>query len=207
MSRTEQEKQRTLEQAVESYQERSIGPDFKGASPSLLQGPAECMEKLNKYMRSPRGFLVYIGCPGIGKTYFCSTLVEWAFKNFSTFRYHREIDVLRRLRESMSERHNDYARELEYLMDDDLIMFDDVGSGINPDRANVTSLEWRVEVFFSFLDYRHRSGKPTVITSNFNRQEIYKIYCKRSYSRLFDTRNTIIELFDETEDKRSWENR
>jgi len=146
--------------------------------------------------------LVYVGSPGIGKTYFCAALTEWILVTFGNrWRYHREEDLLRHLRSVINESNGDYSREIELKCDDEFVILDDVGSGIDYSRSEHKNFEWRAEVFFTFLDYRYRTEKPTLITSNLNRQQFSKIYSPRVESRLFARENTIIELHDE-EDKR-----
>jgi len=136
-------------------------------------------------MDSPKNFLIYYGRPGIGKTYLCASLVEWAFTKFNTIRYFNERDLLKRLRNGISEGSGDYLANLKLLMDDDLIIIDDVGSsGWN---------EWREEVLFEAIDLRYNSMKPTIITSNFNELEFRKIFHERFCSRLFAHENTLID--------------
>lgn len=154
------------------------------------------------YMEKPKHMMVYHGSPGIGKTYLCAALTQWSMLNFHTRRYHREEDLLRKLRAGISEGRGDYLIALEYLMDDELVMLDDVGSGINPDKLTYRDLEFRREVFFSFLDYRYNSGLPTIITSNFTKDDFLKVYSERIVSRLFARENTIISVFDTDLDKR-----
>ncbi len=147
--------------------------------------------------------LVFHGSPGIGKTYFCSALIEWAIKYFDTIRFHNEKNLLSALRNHISSGYGDYGSNLELLVDDDLVILDDVGSGINPHHISYKDLEWRREIFFHFLDYRYHSMKPTIITSNFTREEFQSVYSERIVSRLFAKENTIISLFDNELDKRS----
>jgi DNA replication protein DnaC len=154
-------------------------------------------------MKEPKNMLVFHGTPGIGKTYFCAALTDWMISKFDTYRYHTEEEVLRRLREGIAEGKGDYLIGLEYLIDDDFVMLDDVGSGINPDKVTYRDLEFRREVFFSFLDYRYNCQKPTIITSNFTKAQFGEVYSERILSRLFAAENTIISLFDPTKDKRA----
>lgn len=169
---------------------------------SKLDLDPETIDKMQNYMNKMKNMLVYHGSPGIGKTFFCSALIDWAFQNFSTRRYHTEESILRKLRASISEGHGDYLIALEYLCDDDIVMLDDVGSGINVGKFTNRDLEFRREVFFSFLDYRYRIQKPTIITSNFSKKDIDEVYSERIYSRLFASENTIISIFDPSQDKR-----
>jgi DNA replication protein DnaC len=153
-------------------------------------------------MKNPKNFLVFTGASGVGKTYFCSALTEWSFLTFNHRRYHREQDLLSKLRSGISEGQGDYLIGLKYLIDDDFVILDDIASGITPDRVTYRDLEFRREVFFAFLDYRYNSEKPTVITSNLTRQQFLDIYSERIESRLYATENTIIEMFGNDLDKR-----
>ncbi|CAB4133833.1 DnaC DNA replication protein [uncultured Caudovirales phage] len=153
-------------------------------------------ETICSWMKKPEKILLYHGSSGCGKTFFCAALTSWCFDNFKSFRYHRDEDVLRRLRLGISEGSGDYLLHLQYLIDDDFIILDDVGSGINPEKFTNRDLEFRREVFFSFLDYRYNRQLPTVITSNFTKNDFKEIYSERIISRLFAKENTIISAFD-----------
>lgn len=155
-------------------------------------------------MKEPKNILLFHGSPGIGKTFFCSSLTDWIMKTFRHKRYHKEKDLLSKLRTGISEGNGDYASNLQYLVDDDIVILDDIGSGINPDKISYRDLEFRREVFFEFLDFRYNSMKPTIITSNFSRDEFKEVYSDRICSRLFSAENTIISIFgDDAIDKRS----
>lgn len=147
--------------------------------------------------------MIYHGSAGIGKTYLCAALSEWALTSFRTRRYWKEEDLLRRLRAGISEGKGDYLINLEAFIDDELIILDDVGSGINPEKVTYRDLEFRREVFFSFLDYRYNRELPTIITSNFTKEDFKNVYSERIVSRLFAKENTIISVFDPTQDKRA----
>lgn len=154
-------------------------------------------------MKNPKNMCVYIGSPGCGKTFICAALTEWSFVKFGTRRYHKEESILRTLRNGISESNGDYLIALQYLIDDDFVILDDVASGINADRASHRDLEFRREIFLSFLDYRYNTQKPTLITSNFTRQNFKDVFSERIASRLFAKENTIIEAFGDDLDKRS----
>lgn len=153
-------------------------------------------------MDDPKDIFLYHGSPGIGKTHLCAALTEWAFRIFVSRRYHREEDLLRRLRAGISAGQGDYLIQLEWLIDDQFVILDDVGSGINPAKITHRDLEFRREVFFSFLDYRYRMRLPTVVTSNFSKENFLEVYSERIASRLFSKQNTIISNFNTADDKR-----
>lgn len=139
-------------------------------------------------MKKKKDFLVYCGNPGVGKTYFCASLIEHILENFRTFRYWKEQDLYRRLRESMDSMKGDYLGALKYLIDDDLVIIDDIGS------QGLT--EWRKEILFDAIDSRYNSMKPTIITSNMTKKDFQECFHERICSRLFAKDNIIIELDD-----------
>jgi DNA replication protein DnaC len=139
-------------------------------------------------VKEPKNFLVFCGSPGLGKTYFCASLTEWAFKTFSSFRYYNEAQLLQRIRDGMESFKGDYLRHLAHLIDDPLIMIDDIGSqGVN---------EWRAEVMFDAIDNRYNTMLPTILTSNFTKKQIEQTYHPRLASRIFAKENIIIEIHD-----------
>lgn len=147
-------------------------------------------------MKNPQNILIYHGTPGIGKTYLCAALTEWCFSKFNSFKYLKEEDLLKKLRLGISEGKGDYLDSMRYMIDHDFVILDDVGSGINPEKSSYRDLEFRREVFFSFLDYRYNCMKPTIITSNFTKQEFEIVYSERITSRLFAAENLDIEIID-----------
>lgn len=136
-------------------------------------------------MEKKEDMLIFCGNPGVGKTFLCACLVEWALLNFSSFRYYNETQLLTRVRDSI-EGHGDCMKELTQLLDDPLIMIDDIGSN----KLN----EWREEILFSAIDMRYNSRMPTIITSNFNREQFEKNYNRRLSSRIFAKENIVIEI-------------
>lgn len=81
----------------------------------------------------------------------------------------------------------DYLDVLKYMIDDEFLIIDDIGS-------STKHTEWREEVLFYILDSRYNSMKPTIFTSNFSQDEFKEKYHSRIHSRLFATENTLIEI-------------
>ncbi len=83
----------------------------------------------------------------------------------------------------------DYLKELSHLLDDELVIVDDMGSsGLN---------DWRREVWLEIIDTRYEKTAPTVITTNFTREDIRKELGERCASRLLSKENCIIDLHGE----------
>lgn len=173
------------EAEIRRRQRDFLSERYIGASLSQIRAPEWAQSKLIAWLDNPKGFLVYHGGPGIGKTYLCAALIEWAYKKFRFSRYYNERQLLTRLREKIQAKSGDYIAELKGLLDDDLIILDDIGSsGVN---------EWRQEVLFEAIDLRYNSKLPTVITSNFTQSEFEILFHARFCSRLFAVENTIID--------------
>jgi DNA replication protein DnaC len=149
----------------------------------------------------PQHLLIYIGSSGIGKSYFCSALEEWIFKTFDFDVYFKESELLQRLRDGIAEGKQDYRKNLMSLIDHQMVVLDDVGSWYNPTIPSSKEREWKIEIFYEFLEERTSSCLPTVITSNLSEEDFYKVYASRVHSRLFSVNNTIIKDF-ESVDKR-----
>ena len=54
----------------------------------------------------------------------------------------------------------------------------------------------RIAVFLEIVNNRYESQKPTVFSTNYNKQEIYEKLGARTHSRLFAKENTVIDMFD-----------
>lgn len=201
-------KEERFDQELREYQRTVLGEDYVGACLSKFQLPelyaTDAIQRINAYVKNPVGFLVFLGTPGTGKTYLCSCLIEWAKRLFGSFRYHHEKELLSKLRKGISMGEGDYMDNLEYFIDDEVVFLDDVGADIDCKKTadDAKYLKFLNEVFLGFLNYRIKLGKPTVITSNLSQADFKRFYSPRHESRLFAAKNTIIEIFDESADKR-----
>lgn len=177
-----------IENAVKQRQHDCMGKRYVGATLSSIRGETWVQQKIINFLEKPQNFLVYCGSPGIGKTHLCASLVEWMMKSYGfNWRYYTEDKLLKELRTSMDTVRGDYLDVLKYMIDDDFLIVDDIGS-------STKHTEWREEILFAILDSRYNSMKPTVFTSNFCQKEFKEKYHHRIHSRLFSTENTIIEI-------------
>lgn len=149
-------------------------------------------------MKNPKNFLIWIGNVGASKTHFCACLGEWILRKFDTNRVHKERNLLSRLRSAIAEGFGDYISGLEYLVDDDIVILDDVGEFLKTDYNVDKDWTFNRNVFSAFVDYRYSSMKPTIITSNMSQELIKDFYGDRVWDRLFNPENIVIETFDET---------
>lgn len=83
----------------------------------------------------------------------------------------------------------DYRQEIEYQIDHEFFILDDVGS------AGEGKSDWRKEVIFEVVNLRYESQRPTVFSTNYTEQEIKERLGERTHSRLFAKENTVIDMF------------
>lgn len=141
-----------------------------------------------EWIKNWQNMLIFLGAPGVGKTHFCAALFPLLHGKTHDYMYWNERDYLSKIRKGMESTGGDYLGTVKYLMDHDFVIIDDIGSsGFN---------EWRTEVIFDTIDQRYESKKPTVFTSNLNRQQLTEGLGHRGVSRLFAKENLIIEFHD-----------
>lgn len=102
----------------------------------------------------------------------------------NSFRVWKESQIFSRLK-SLMDGSGDCSKELGYMLDDELMILDDLGSGAGTD--------WQKEIIFEVVDRRYESALPTVFTSNLTREELGDHFGMRVKSRLFAKENLIIE--------------
>lgn len=138
-------------------------------------------------MKDPKDFLIYLGCPGCGKTHFCWSVMNDLRKNKRISQEGRdpwiESKFIAKINECMQ---NNWSTELEIerLCEADLFILDDLGSG--------KLSAWDQNVLFTLLDNRYTSRKPTIITSNLKMSEIQEKLGYRIHSRLFDKSHIVL---------------
>lgn len=163
------------------------GSRYDSANLRDLEITPEYAIAINDWIKSGKNMLVYLGCPGSGKTYLCAALIKYCWPKFESCRYWTERSLIQRLHDAIGD-NKDYILALQNYIDDEFLIFDDLGS--------TGFTDWRKEVIFELIDQRYVSRKPTVITSNLTKDEIKKQLHPRIASRLFAKENTFIEIRD-----------
>lgn len=134
--------------------------------------------------------LVLSGHPGCGKTHLCSALVAWMFSKVRDIYAFKESDFLNRIRSSF-DMSGDYQSEIRYQCDHEFLIYDDLGS-----TGQGGASGWRQEVIFEVINLRYESQNPTVITTNYTRNDVKEKIGPRAYSRLYAQENCIIDMWD-----------
>jgi DNA replication protein DnaC len=163
---------------------------YKNAHLSKIDLNEETAKILSGFLEKPKGFLLYLGSPGCGKTYFCAALMNYLAEKKKRYFYNTERDFFANLKQSMNETATSPEYEIELMQDLDWLILDDIGS----QRAdNLT--DWQRGCLFDLIDGRSQSDTlVTVITSNHFMDDFKENFEPRFYDRLAEIRNTIIEL-------------
>lgn len=99
-------------------------------------------------------------------------------------RFWDENELVKRVKKSF-DTNGSAELEIEHLCDDDLIIFDDMGS------TSIT--DWKKDLLFKLIDFRYILKSPTIITSNFRESEIKEKFGYRIHSRMFDKENVFLD--------------
>ncbi len=116
--------------------------------------------------KHPLQSLFFLGTYGSGKTWFAHALIREVFKNIQGFWWPRiytapELDS-KLLKASKSESGD--SEIIRMIADEDLLMIDDFGRESKSERLK--------RQYFEIFNKRYINQKPTIITSNFNYEEL-----------------------------------
>ena len=164
------------------------------ASLAKIDQPNEIVELIISWLRKKEGILTLSGNHGCGKTYIAQAIYnDWIVSKVNC-RFMYVSDFLQDIKSQMDTAGGDCAYRVRVLAETEFFILDDFGA------SNLT--DWQKEIFEQFINERYELMLPTIITTNFTDQELYK-FSPRIYSRLKDRRNVYISIFGE--DKRQRE--
>ncbi len=195
-----------LPYSFEDVQRERFGARYVGASLAHCEYDAPNQKKIQKWLKTPKGFLVMHGAPGTSKTYFLASLVPWLYSlvngrsikseeleegpakvRHPDFRYYTESDFLSHLRRQIgSHGPAEYADVIKNMAATAVFLLDDLGTG--------QGTAWQEEVIFTLIDQRYNSLLPTIVTTNLSPDQIADRYHSRIYDRLFAHDGVVVAL-------------
>lgn len=168
---------------IKEYKNSSISDSFLNY---------EQAAQVSKWTKTPKDFLIFMGCKGAGKTHALAAILNYMFDKHERKGFIPDISAY-----SFYYIFSELKKEFNYKETPTLMpkLFDKRYLGLDDFGAHADS-EWKQEVVFSIIDSRWTSRLPTIITTNLTMQEISERLGDRIYSRLADTRNIILEKWD-----------
>lgn len=168
------------------------GSDYDKADMSKVKFSSEIMEKIHAWLLKKRDMLIFCGTVGIGKTFLAHAICKFWSETVGFPRNQYllvlERDIYTHLQPNTTPGFS-AKYELEKFKNIPFVAIDDFGTA--------KKSEFRDEVLFDALNGKSVSRLPTLITSNLFINDIKREYSDRIYSRMTDSRNTIIELADD----------
>lgn len=168
--------------------------EYKDSCLARVVQSDDIIEKLMKWYENPKYLFYFTGKVGTGKSYFASAIYNRCIESKLFVRAYTEANFLSHLREGMSK--IDAIAEVNRLCECSVFILDDLGSS--------SMTDWQKENLFYMIDIRTATKRPTLITSNLNKNDLLNIFGERFSSRVYAFRNTIIE--SNGEDRRQIEN-
>ena len=165
-----------------------FGSDYSNAHLSQITYlDDEDMAKLSNFTKNQKDFLLYLGSPGTGKSYFCAAMKNYLQDQKKLCLYVTANYFYQQLREIISGNH-DWNYEVQKVSEYPFVIIDDIKFKEESEKN-----DWRNEILFTLIDLRGMSRLPTILTSNSYMENIKEIAEPRLFSRLASPRNTIIQ--------------
>ena len=129
--------------------------------------------------------MLFIGRPGLGKTFLCSSIAKDLLDAGKSVIYKTVSDLIDIVRKYKFDFDNEEINEqyLDEIYNCDLLIIDDLGTELSTQFSNL--------VLYSILNKRIQNNKKMIISTNLDIGEFTKIYSDRITSRIFGCFDTL----------------
>lgn len=129
--------------------------------------------------------MLFIGRPGLGKTFLCSSIAKDLLDAGKSVIYKTVSDLIDIVRKYKFDFENEEINEqyLDEIYNCDLLIIDDLGTELSTQFSNL--------VLYSILNRRIQNNKKMIISTNLDIDEFTKIYSDRITSRIFGCFDTL----------------
>jgi len=174
LQRWHQQQERARAQELRRQWERTLPPALRDISWTQIQQadpPLDplVLRRVDEWCRQPRGNLVLLGEPGVGKTWLAVAALRRALRNTQTFDFRVVPEVLESWRE--------FAGRPAELTQPYWLVLDDLGGP-----RELTDLE--LERLWVVVNRRGLQRYPTIVTSNFDSEGMQQYLTLRVWDRL-----------------------
>ncbi|MGE5632404.1 MAG: ATP-binding protein [Caulobacteraceae bacterium] len=129
--------------------------------------------------------LLFIGKPGLGKTFLCNSIAKDLLDKGKSVIYKTASDLIDIIRKYKFDFENEESNEqsLNEIYECDLLIIDDLGTELSTQFSNLA--------LYSILNKRALKNKKMIISTNLDIDEFTKIYSDRITSRIFGSFDTL----------------
>jgi IstB-like ATP binding protein len=163
-----------------------LGRTFHGAVLSKWIGDDKDKKRIQEWMTNAKPFLLVMGSPGTGKTYLSAAVLNFLHDGGNELAYVTHRRFIEEIHHAMQDGKTQHSVLPRYA-DKRFLILDDLGSA--------TCTEWQQEMILELIDRRYGDKAKTVITTNFNKDELRLKLGPRTASRLLDSHNEVMEFW------------
>jgi DNA replication protein DnaC len=140
-------------------------PDGYGLTEDRRRNLHLAYESAVSFAEAPKGWLIFLGGYGCGKTHLAAAIANQVIKQGQTALFVVVPDLLDHLRATYSPHSTvTYDQRFEEIRAASLLILDDLGAH--------SSTPWAQEKLFQLFNYRYNAQLPTVVTSNHELEDI-----------------------------------
>lgn len=176
---------------IRKIKKNAFGKRYEDCCMSQIKLPSSINKQIKGWIDNPKNMLIISGGSGCGKTFLCSSILDYFLnkqmevnKDREPFtRGYIEREFFREVRTNSG---SEYSQRLSAILDYHMIIFDDFGSS--------GATEWRKEILFNLINARYESMLPTIITTNLSYHDIKTCYGDRVTDRMFNRENVEVNM-------------
>ena len=143
----------------------SFIPEGRGLNPEQRENLRRAFEHARNYARDPKGWMMFRGGYGCGKTHLAAAIANARIQEGCPALFVVVPDLLDHLRATYSPTSAvTYDQRFEEVRSHPLLILDDLGTQ--------SSTPWAEEKLYQIFNHRHNARLPTVITTNYELEEI-----------------------------------
>ncbi|MBN1992321.1 MAG: ATP-binding protein [Anaerolineae bacterium] len=140
-------------------------PDGYGLTDTKRQNLRMAYDAAYAFANTPKGWLILLGGYGCGKTHLAAAIANYVVGQGQTALFVVVPDLLDHLRATYSPHSTvTYDQRFDEIRTAPLLILDDLGSH--------SSTHWAQEKLFQIFNYRYNAQLPTVVTSNYELEDI-----------------------------------
>jgi DNA replication protein DnaC len=153
-------------------------------SPEQRQNLEQAFKLALDFAKAPEGWLVFMGVTGCGKTHLAAAIVNYRYQAGKSALFVVVPEFLDHLRSTFNpESKVSYDELFESVKTAPLLILDDFGEQ--------ATTPWAKEKLYQVVNYRYNAQLPTVITTHYSLEEIFKEINSSISSRLVDMKISV----------------